>query len=59
MFNNSSNISNYNLNGSNHEIKLKPFDNSSVMNKNRIYDYFYKCKIGSKQKSLLGTKSLN
>jgi hypothetical protein len=34
--NNCSNISNYN--GSSHEVKLKPFDNSSIINMNRIYN---------------------
>ena len=34
--NNTSNISNFN--GSSHEVKLKPFDNSSVLNMNRIYN---------------------
>ena len=34
--NNTSNISNFN--GSSHEVKLKPFDNSSVINMNRIYN---------------------
>ena len=36
VLNNTSNISN--LNGSSHELKLKPFDNSSVLNMNRIYN---------------------
>ena len=34
--NNYSYISNYN--GSSHEVKLKPFDNSSIINMNRIYN---------------------
>ena len=37
--NNSSNISNFN--NSSHEVNLKPFDNSSVVNSTRIYNKVY------------------